>query len=658
MRVLLTLESHGIKIKMPKCNFFQDNIEFLGHHISRAGITKSSKFIDEIRNFPKPTTVTELRSFLGTVNFQRKFIPECSSIAKPLSSITGGNGKQKLNWTAEMTESFESLKAELIKDVELSYPDYSPEASKLELHVDASATGCGATLSQIQQGEYKTIFFCSMTFSKSQLNYSTIEKELTALRWAVKNLRSFLFGVPFIIYTDHRPLVYLHNSSHHKSRLARTLDDLLDYDFEIRYKPGKENIAADYLSRLSSPEPIDSNFDPKLLPLGLEIIKEVEGGGDSLFISMLLLLQQYKKYHDNHISFPESSAKLRELLIDKLIAYPSKYGLKPCKNLTKSLKVMRSPGQLPIPEVLLAFSEQYKLQIIVHYGIADPIIFCFSETSENYSRVHLQCLAGVHYNPLQETLEYRPSSHKQKNINYATSTDTCDFDKIDEHSTTFCTDMPEAIVNTVASCQNDWKRNDDTFDAIVMCQFDAVENDEMGLNLGETIRVTNYDDNYWWQASNGCNQGLIPSNYVLVNNLPNNVTPSIYGNYFVCTHQPESLASILVYCNGKIGCGLLDSGAEISLISEDMVNSLSHIEVDPVDNTEFSLIGIGAGKTPVLGTMTLPVAVQGMKQLVNHTFVVVKIGIIKYCFYFGSNFIKQTNIILDFSENVVMFTLA
>ena len=202
-RVMCTLDNHGIKIKMPKCRFFQDNIEFLGHQISRSGVRKSSKFIEQVREFPRPTNVTELRGFLGTVNFQRKFLPHCSTLARPLSRLTGGSGKDKIIWNEELESSFVVLKEALIRDVELSYPDYSPDASKLELHVDASNLGAGATLSQIQNGVYVTIFHSSMSFSKTQCRYSTIEKELASLRWAVKNLKCFLykngnrFGVDF-----------------------------------------------------------------------------------------------------------------------------------------------------------------------------------------------------------------------------------------------------------------------------------------------------------------------------------------------------------------------------------------------------------------------------------------------------------------------------
>lgn len=111
--------------------------------------------------------------------------------------------------------------------------------------VDASATGAGDYLAQEQDGSHRVIGFTSMSFTNTQLNYSTLEKELTALRWGVKTFKPFLYGIEFLLYTDHQPLVYLHNMRLVCSRLARTLEELSEFAFEIRYTPGHLNTAAD-----------------------------------------------------------------------------------------------------------------------------------------------------------------------------------------------------------------------------------------------------------------------------------------------------------------------------------------------------------------------------------------------------------------------------
>ena len=100
-KVLNTLQINGIKINMRKCSFFADQVSFLGHDISSDGIQKSAEYIEKVKNYPKPTNVTELRQFLGLCNFQRKFINQFSTIAKPLSCLTGGPKKAKITWNDE-----------------------------------------------------------------------------------------------------------------------------------------------------------------------------------------------------------------------------------------------------------------------------------------------------------------------------------------------------------------------------------------------------------------------------------------------------------------------------------------------------------------------------------------------------------------------------
>ena len=165
-------------------------MEFLGHVLSKDGISKSPEFIKKVSKFPKPNNVNELRSYLGLVNFQRKFGDKFAEIAKPLSEITGGEKKEKIEWNEEREKAFEQLKEEVKKEVTLSYPDYSSKADLMELFVDASGTGAGACLRQRQEGEYRTIGYSSISFSQSQQNYSTIERELTAIRWACENFQT------------------------------------------------------------------------------------------------------------------------------------------------------------------------------------------------------------------------------------------------------------------------------------------------------------------------------------------------------------------------------------------------------------------------------------------------------------------------------------
>ena len=116
-----------------------------------------------------------------------------SVIQKPLSEVTGGKKNSKIKWTKEMRRAFDSLKEMMAEDVELAFPSYEESAGKLILWVDASNVGAGACLQQEQDGVDRVIAYASMTFNGAAQRYSTVDKELAALRWGVKAFKSFLY---------------------------------------------------------------------------------------------------------------------------------------------------------------------------------------------------------------------------------------------------------------------------------------------------------------------------------------------------------------------------------------------------------------------------------------------------------------------------------
>ena len=407
-KVLSTLEHHGIKIKPAKCAWFQDKVKFLGHLVTRTGVSKLPEYIKKVEDFPQPTTVRQLREFLGLVNFQRKFAAGAAEIGRPLYSKTGGNGKKKLQWNDEMDQSFKKLKQIMSQEIELAFPDYSEAACPLELYVDASGHGVGACLCQNQNAQFRIIAYDSTSFNDTQKRYSVIERELAAIRWGVKTFRAFLYGQSFVLHTDHQPLVYLQNMRLVDSRLARTLEDLSDFDFKIVYTPGCKNGAADALSRLN-PTGLENSEVTLLdgsLPAGLQIVTTVPGGGDSMLKSLFLSYQSFFDHQDADLpELPDTAQALRELLIDLLAKDPTKYGLVRGKPVNKLLKLLRYPGQMPIPEVLVAFSEYFKVIVCVHFGGDKPVLYRGISSISNH-RIHLQCLAGIHYNPVRENPQY------------------------------------------------------------------------------------------------------------------------------------------------------------------------------------------------------------------------------------------------------------
>src|SRR5215469_481545 len=146
-KVFCALENNGFKLKPKKTNLCRESVEFLGHEINSNGILPLQKNISGVLDFPIPETPKQLRSFLGMVNFYRRHIPNCSTIAKPLSRQTGS---KNIVWDQNCQLAFNRLKELLVDPKLLTFPDYSREASPLELHMDASAIGAGAVLSQKQ----------------------------------------------------------------------------------------------------------------------------------------------------------------------------------------------------------------------------------------------------------------------------------------------------------------------------------------------------------------------------------------------------------------------------------------------------------------------------------------------------------------------------
>ena len=415
-RILTTLMNYGIKVKIDKCEFFKTEVTFLGHLISRAGIKKSPEFIEKIKNFPRPTNVTELRRFLGLANFQRKFVDQFSVIARPLTSLTGGPKRKLLKWTDEMNFAFETLKDKLCVELTLSFPDYNDDAEPLELYVDASGTGAGACLMQKQGNEHKPIAYSSTAFSPAEQKYSTIERELLALRWGVKNFRSFLFGIRFIIYTDHKPLKYLHNMSNENARLMRTLNELEDYQYTIRYKPGCENDAADCMSRIiqNSNDENQTETQSSELPKGLKLLEKSEGGGNSMFESIFLLLEENKEELDAQL--PDNQLELRKYLVEHLMENPTKFDIKLDKVYRQTMRIMKRDGILPCEKILLAACDVYNLIIMVHHGMKSPVMYQLRNVNENTVTIHLQCISGIHFNPVIAKKQYR-NEVIAKNIN-------------------------------------------------------------------------------------------------------------------------------------------------------------------------------------------------------------------------------------------------
>ena len=561
-KVLTTLGKFGIKIKLKKCEFATDTVEFLGHIIDSSGIRKSPEFVEKVNNFPRPTTITQMRQFLGLINFQRKFIQNCSTLTKPLSEIVGGPKRKLIEWTEEQNEAFERLKEEIRKEITLSYPDYRREAEPLELYVDASGTGAGACLLQLQNGQYKTIGYASMSFSSTQRNYSTIDRELTAIRWGVQAYKGFLYGVKFLLFTDHRPLIYLQNMAVHNSRMRRTLEELAEYEFDIKYRPGKENQAADYLSRLESgEESVSVPGSHKYLPEGLKIICKMEGGGDSMCEALLVAMRHETQ---NSSDLPESHSALRSLLVSEMLANPGKYGVDRSRDQKKIGKIMLNEGTLLCPEVLLVACEMFNLEIRVYHGMDIPVIFKRGDPDRKTVVIRLQCVSMIHYNPVcLYKKEFTERTDKYVNVSHDKNNREINLDEMSEN---------------------------------------------LDVNLFDEVEV-------------------------------------------LCGHDNGHLTGIAVGESKKSFCCLLDTGAQISLMSDAVLEILKDLEGLEIQKCEHSKVsGVGNGTANIIGYVCLDVKLANEVEALKVPFAIVERKVIPCCFILGINAMRKGEFTLDFDH--------
>lgn len=256
-RVLERLRDAKLTIKMEKCIFFKEQVDYLGHVISKEGIRPQPIKIAAIQNIPIPQTVHDLQSFLGLTNYYRKFIASYSEIVGPLLKINRGkkgtlkkNDKTPLVWTDEARVAFSTLKDKMINSVTLRFPDFS---KPFILTTDASNYSIGGVLQQADsENKLRPISFFSRKLNAAEQRYSTVEREALGVIYGLQANRPLILGYPIEIHTDHRPLVWLLQIASPNGRIARWQTLMSEYDFTITHIPGKDNIIADFMSRMKA----------------------------------------------------------------------------------------------------------------------------------------------------------------------------------------------------------------------------------------------------------------------------------------------------------------------------------------------------------------------------------------------------------------------
>ena len=265
--VFRKLEEAGLKLKPSKCKLFQRQLAYLGHAISVKGVATDESKIEAIKNWPTPTNITEVRSFLGFMGYYCRFIPKYAQVAHSLHELTSGEnvGKKKaaIKWDSRCQQAFDDLKTLCTTAPILAYADFT---KPFKLHTDACGTGLGAVLYQTREdGTKAVIAYASRSLNQAESHYLAHKLEFLTPKWAVvEKFHEYLYGSTFDMYTDNNPLTYVLTTAKLDAASHCWVARLANYNFRLHYRAGKTNIDADALSRVSWPECMPDNLGTSL----------------------------------------------------------------------------------------------------------------------------------------------------------------------------------------------------------------------------------------------------------------------------------------------------------------------------------------------------------------------------------------------------------
>lgn len=235
----------GVKLKPSKTLLFREKVEYLGHMLSKDGISMVDAYVDRIMEWPVPTNIKELNTLLGFFSYYRAFIP---GFAELTAAMCSQRREKTLNWTPEMTVNLDKLKAEFQTHPIRAAPRFDSE-EPFQLTTDYSSIAIGAVLSQVQDGQERLIAADGRKTTGPEKRYPSWKGELSAIVRGIRKFAPILSFKPFIINTDSKALVQLKSLKQCTGMLARWTEELAGYDFTVKHRPGKDNLNADALSR-------------------------------------------------------------------------------------------------------------------------------------------------------------------------------------------------------------------------------------------------------------------------------------------------------------------------------------------------------------------------------------------------------------------------
>ncbi|CAM6101666.1 unnamed protein product [Calypogeia fissa] len=242
--VFKRLRTHGLRLHLGKCKFFQEQVEYLGHVIYPGGLGMQQTKVLAITLIPRPTDVSRIQAFVGLANYYRRYVKGFSQIMKPLTSLLKVD--QELHWGEKQERAFQELKAQLTSAFILRRP---VRGRPYQLHTDWSMLGLRAMLTQQDEQNEFVVAFASRSNNAAKSRYSSYEGECLTVMWALAHFQCYLFGTPFTLVTDHQPLKWLMESSKLIGKLAHWALILQEYDFQVVHRARVANLDADGLIR-------------------------------------------------------------------------------------------------------------------------------------------------------------------------------------------------------------------------------------------------------------------------------------------------------------------------------------------------------------------------------------------------------------------------
>lgn len=311
--IIKILKEANLTVNLSKCHFFKTSLKYLGFVVDRQGLRTDPDKVSVMVNYPRPSTSTEIKRFIGMCSWYRRFIKDFSTLMAPINCLLKGKKKkQSIQWTQEADSAFVKIKNALVSAPILTSPDF---ARQFTIQCDASDTGIGGILTQEIDGQERVIAYASRSLSRAERTYTVTERELLSLIFLLEKFRPYVEGTVFRVITDHSSLLWINRLKDPCGRLARWSVKLRQHNFTIIHRKGAQNVVPDFLSRIPGETSSDTQVD---IPNEVFLVDIAPIETDKWYISQRTNIIQ------NPSSYPQW--KVENDLIYKLI--PSKLFIK------------------------------------------------------------------------------------------------------------------------------------------------------------------------------------------------------------------------------------------------------------------------------------------------------------------------------------------